>query len=277
MFAVWLILTAVCCLPSGIRGELRLEPAREVPCVFGGVPQQIPVAWHNTGVANESVIRTRMMQLSSTTAMPVGEAPWKMLQTLPGQTVLETAAVKFPAVKTETRFLVQWIVGSNHIVGSTEVRVYPTNLLAELKENGVLGVFDPHNEVKPALASAGVEFVDLENTVPENFRGKLAIVGPFESTACSASLATRQIKALSKNHVAVVWVVTGAHDFGLEREHPQPSFYLVPGNEIGTVIVQPEMVANFVESPRSQLNLIYFCRLALHPETAVLPCWKKQP
>src|SRR5215467_960443 len=113
-FVAWLILSAACFQPNGAWGQLRLEPAREVPCVFGGGTQQISVVWHNVGnVANESVIRTRLMQLSSTTAMPVGDAPWKTLQTLPRQTVLESAAFEFPAVRAETRFLIQWIEGTN--------------------------------------------------------------------------------------------------------------------------------------------------------------------
>jgi hypothetical protein len=48
------------------------------------------------------------------------------LRVLPQQTVLESAQLEFPAVKTETKFLVQWI-GRNDVIGKMEVLVYPTN------------------------------------------------------------------------------------------------------------------------------------------------------
>ena len=37
------------------------------------------------------------------------------------------------------------------------------------------------------------------------------------------------------------------------------------------------LVANFPENPRSQLNLIYFCNLALNPQPPVLPVLSPQP
>jgi hypothetical protein len=51
----------------------------------------------------------------------------------------------------------------------------------------------------------------------------------------------------------------------------------VPKNQNVVVVVQPELVANFPENPRSQLNLIYFCNLALNPQPPVLPVLSPQP
>ena len=39
----------------------------------------------------------------------------------------------FPSVRAETPFLIQWIDGSNRVVGETPILVYPTNLLEQLK------------------------------------------------------------------------------------------------------------------------------------------------
>ncbi len=257
--------------------QLQLVGGEEPQFVFSGRTENISVCWHNVGsAADETEIRSRIMQLTSATAVCVGEAPWKKLQVLPGQTVLETVALDFPPVNAETRFLVQWIDGSSNVLGSTDVFVYPTNLLAELgvlmgHADGVLGVFDPENQLKPLLTNLKVSFVDLENTVAENFRGKLAVMGPFDSKASARPISTAQIKTLSENGVAVVWIQSAAQDLRSGDEAPRPSFYSVVAKEVATVVVRPEVVTNLPRNPRSQLNLIYFCKLALHPRLPVLP------
>jgi len=209
------VVLAMFCGISYARAQLRLEPAAEAPCLFGGRRQTVSAVWSNAGTSlHKSLIRTRMTQLSSATAMPIAEATWKTLQVLPAQTVLETAEIDFPAVRGETRFLIQWLEGSTKVVGATEVRVYPTNMLAELNPllgGGVLGIFDPQNELKPLLTSAKVAFVDLENSVLEDFRGQLAIIGPFES-GVAASPPPAQVKTLSEKGVAVVWIQSHSPD-----------------------------------------------------------------
>jgi hypothetical protein len=42
-------------------------------------------------------------------------------------------------------------------------------------------------------------------------------------------------------------------------------------NTNAVVVVQPELVANLPENPQAQLNLIYFCKLALRPQSSALP------
>src|SRR5208283_3417164 len=131
-----------------------------------------------------SKIRTRIFQTSSATAIRVGETSWKQFQALPGQTVLESARLDFPPVKAETKFLVQWLENTNHVIGETTVWVYPTNLLAELKPlagDEPLGIFDPQDQLKPLLKNLNLDFANLENSDLENFSGKLAIIGPFQS------------------------------------------------------------------------------------------------
>jgi hypothetical protein len=51
----------------------------------------------------------------------------------------------------------------------------------------------------------------------------------------------------------------------------------VPEKQIAIVVVQPELVADLANNPQSQLNLIYFCKLALHPQPPALPDFSPQP
>jgi hypothetical protein len=51
----------------------------------------------------------------------------------------------------------------------------------------------------------------------------------------------------------------------------------VPEAKGVVVVVQPDLVADFSENPKSQLNLIYFCKLALHPAPWALPNLSPQP
>jgi len=203
----------------------------------------------------------------------VGEAPWKKLQVLPGQTILETATLDFPPVQAKTRFLVEWVDGSSNVLGSTEVFAYPTNLLAELgilsdHNENALGVYDPENELKPLLRNLKIGFADLENMVAENFRGKLAIIGAFGSKPGAKSLVTAQIKTLAENGVAIVWVPPVKTDAISDEETIQPSFRLVPQKLTATVVAQPALVNGLANNPRAQLNLVYFCKLALRPSLA---------
>ena len=55
------------------------------------------------------------------------------------------------------------------------------------------------------------------------------------------------------------------------RDQPKPSFYTVAVGKGAVVIVQAGLVADLAQHPQSQLNLIHFARLALHPQPACLP------
>ncbi len=276
LFLTWLIFAALGGA-SMEAAQLQLVASAAPQAVFAGSNRVVNLCWHNAGeTVNETQIQSRMMQLTSATAVCVGEAPWKKLQVLPGQTVLEAAAVDFPPVRAKTRFLVEWADGSSNVLGTTEVFVYPTNLLAELgvlanHDENALGVYDPENELKPLLKNLKIGFVDLENAVAENFRGKLAIIGAFEPNPGAKSLATSQIKTLAANGVAVVWAAPAQSDALRDEQKIQPSFYFVPQNQTATVVAQPAMLAELAANPRAQLNLIYFCKLALRPETPHLP------
>ena len=286
-----------------VRGELRVVPASDPARVFAGAGRALPVLWRNTGdVAVAADVRMRLLQTSSATSTTIGEWPWKKLQVLPGQTISDRAMLDFPEVKAETRFLVQWLaVGSGTgfqpvhegdatkanaaiistaeqtgkmpvpLLGTTEVLVYPTNLLTELKplagEDQPAGVFDPGNVLKPLLKAVGVKFEDLEDSGIASFRGKLAIIGPFNSREQMPGDLAERIEKLARKGAGVVWLQPPPSP----REKLQPSFRTVPLGAGAVVIVQPQLVANLADNPQAQLNLLHFCRLAREPEPPRLP------
>ncbi len=286
MHRTWLTLTLAGLWPVAGFAQVQLVADKATQRVFAGEARQIAVVWHNGGdQLYEGEIRARIFQTSSATAVPVSEVAWKTLRMLPQQTVLESARLDFPAVKAETKFIVQWLENTN-IIGKTEVWVYPTNLLAELKPmagDEPLGVFDPQNQLKPLLKNLKLAFTDLENLDLENFSGRLAIVGPFPSKAKMREGLASQIQKLASKGVAIVWIQPPPapsprpSPIGWEREKLQPSFYSVLQNTNAMVIVQPELVSNLRDNPQSQLNLIYFCKLALQPQLPTLPDRPPQP
>ena len=275
----WMVLAIACCWPGAALAQLQLLPDKEPQRVFVGDARKVIVVWHNASdKIAEPEIRARILQTSSTTAIRLGERPWKKLQVLPQQTVLESAQLDFPSVKAETKFLVQWLENSNSVIGRTEVQVYPTNLLDELKllvDEGEknLGVLDPKKQLKPALKSSAVKFVDLEETALGEFSGKLAIVGPCNSDDPEWNGLANRISKLARNGTPVVWIQSPAK----KRDKIQPSFYTVPQTRAVVVVVQPELVADLPDNPQSQLNLIYFCKLALNPQQPALPDLSPQP
>ena len=270
-FNPWLLLGIICCWSSTALAQLQLLHDQQPQSVFAGDARKITVVWSNAG--NEAVdaeIRTRLYQTSSATAVQLGETLWKKLQILPQQTIIESAPFDFPAVKAETRFLVKWLENTNRVVGTTEVLVYPTNLLSELKlltSGNSFGVFDPNNQLKPLLKNLGVDFVDLGNSELEKFQGKLAIIGPFDSKAQMREGLAQVIRQIARKGVSVVWIQPPS----ALMDKIKPSFYIVPEGKGAVVVVQPDLVSNLPDNPKSQFNLIYFCKLALNPMPFSLP------
>lgn len=272
-----MLLVMACCSSGLARAQLEIITNDEPQCVFFGEARKIAVTIHNHGDINfEDEIHARIFQTSSATAVLFSENPWKRLEVPADETVLESAALDFPAVNAETKFLVQWLENSNNVIGTTEVLVYPTNLLAELKPlagDEAIGVFDPQNQLKPVLKNLNIDFVNLENSDLENFSGRLAVIGPFQSKIQMRDGLANQIKALAKKGAAIVWLQPPRAG----EEKLPPSFYSVPERQTAVVIVQPEIVVDLPNTPQSQLNLIYFCKLALHPQSPVLPELSTQP
>ncbi len=251
MSSIWL----VACLLLGMstiaaQAQLKLLPVPELQQVFGGGFRTITLTWHNPGQKPFSQeLSTRLYQASSATIVPLGTAPWRSLEILPGQTVIESASLVFPAVNAETRFVIQWLAGTNQVLGTSEALVYPPSLLKELKSlagEEPLAVLDPQDLLKSLLKAAAVEFLDFEDANIENYPGKLVIVGPFQNKTQMREGLASQLRA-------------------------RPSFYAVPEGKGTVVVVQASLTASLSERPEAQLNLIQFARLALQPETPRLP------
>jgi hypothetical protein len=250
------------------------EPQR----IFFGEDKKISATFRNSsGEDFENEIHTRVFQTGSGTSVLLSEAPWEKLQILPNQTIIESVALNFPTVRTETRFIIQWWEGTNRMSGITEVLVYPTNLLEELKslagDKESLGVFDPTGQLKPLLKMTKVGFVDLDEAVLEDFQGKLAIIGPFSTKAQMREGLAQTIQKIARKGVAVVWIRPPPGP----KDPIKPSFYIVPEGKGPVVVVQADLVANPAGSPQAQLNLVYFCKLALNPTPFSLLDSKTQP
>lgn len=258
-------------LSSAASAQLVVEGGNAVPSVFAGEARQIEITLRNpTSQPVHADLRMRVHQATTATAVLLYERHWKALTVLPGQMVMETAPLDFPALRAETRFLVQWLDGTNPVFGKTEVLVFPTNLLARLLTPAgetPLGVFDPSNKIKPLLRPLELPFQDLTEDGTDKFHGRLAIFGPFElKQQMRASLAS-DIRALAKRGVAVVWLQPPPS----KRDPLRPSFYTVRVGAGAIVVAQHDLVARLAETPEAQLNLLRLAELALRPESFDLP------
>ncbi len=260
-----------CGLTVAAPAQLELVPDKQPQAVFAGEARNIALVWRNAGeTVVDAQISAHILQTSSATTAPLSEVPWKKLQMLSGQTVLETANFNFPGVNAQTEFLVLWLADTNQVVGKTEVLVYPTNLLHELIPmlgGEFLGVLEPNSVLKPLLKQNGVEFLDLAETPLEDFTGVLAIIGPFESKTQVRGGLAQAIKKIAKDGAAVVWIQPPSDT----NQLMEPSYYVIPEGKGDVVVVQFSLVADLAVNPISQKNLIYFCKLALNPVPMQLP------
>jgi hypothetical protein len=251
--------------------QLQVLPDREPQRVFSGQAHSITVLLRNAGEQSVSAQgRTRLHQASSATTILLGDSVWKPLEVPAGQTILDSAVLSFPAVKAETRFIVQWLEGTNTIIGTTEVLAYPTTLLRELKPlagEEDLGVFDPQDQLKPLLKAVGVRYADLADEDFQNFPGKLAVVGPFQAKDQMPENLTGRVRRLAQKGAAIVWLLPPPEP----REPLKPSFYTVPEGRGTVLLAEAKLVANLADDPQAQLHLVQLCRLAVHPVRHTLP------
>jgi hypothetical protein len=255
---------------SQVRGQLVLLPGQRAQRVFAGEGRKISVIWNNPAEKPiEVLIRTRLHQVSSATTITLGDSPWKRLQVLPGQTIIEEATFDFPTVKSETHFLIQWVQGANQVLGTTEVLAYPPDLLKQLivpGREGTVGVYDPQNQLKPLLKLVSLDYVDLEQADIGGFSAKLAIIGPFLSKAQISEGLANKLKHIAQNGATVLWIQPPPTD----REGLKPSFHLEHEGKGAMVVVQPSLVADLSENPESQLHLLELAR-SVFPENPHLP------
>lgn len=268
----WLLFLAITLLSVvDVVAQLEVVAGGESQRLFGGGDRLVNVLINNRSdkaLSLEALVR--LVQTSSATAIRLSESPWKRLEVLPKQTVVERALVPIPTVGAETRFLVQWCEGTNKVIGTTEVMVYPTNLLARLRPLAgdlPLGVFDPANQLQPLLRTLAVEVQDLIEDGTDKFRGCLALFGPFDTKKQMRDGLAEDIRSLAKRGVAVVWLQPPP-----KPPSPlKPSFYTVRVGDGAVVVAQGDLVSRLAESPEAQLNLIRLAETALHPEPLDLP------
>ncbi|HTV39603.1 MAG TPA: hypothetical protein VMF08_03435 [Candidatus Sulfotelmatobacter sp.] len=277
---IWALIAAACGWLNAAGAQLEIVSNGAPESVFCGSQNQISIIFHNGGSESfDGEIRMRVFQATSDTAVSMGEAAWKKLEVLPQQTVLESAQLNFPPVNAETLFLIQWISDSNRVVGTTSVLVYPTNLFQALRpflDRKNFGVFDPGNQLKPLLKRQGISFADLGEMKLDDFRGRLAIIGPFQSQEEVPKGLANRIKTIARKNVAVVWIqppqaVSLASPLNWERKRIEPTYYWVRKRQTAIVIVRPDMASDLPKNPQSQVTLIYLCRFALDPEQMALP------
>ena len=247
--------------------QLGVVPEMGPQAVIGGGMREVGVRWHN-GESNVVIaeIRARMWQASPALAMPVGEVAWKRLEVLPGQTVEETAALPFPAVRGKTRFIVEWVAETN-VLGRTEAEVFPTNLLKELRPllgEDKAGMLDPSGMLEPVFKQDGLETIDLGEMALVDFTGRLVIVGLFPKGEMREGL-TRDIEQMARNGAGVVWIQPP------RKGEMEPSYYEVLEGKGAVVVAQAELVADFGSNPESQRNLVELCKLAVRPHAFALP------
>ena len=257
---IWL---SLCPVLAGAQLEWRSDDTPQV--VFGGGHRSVRVMLRNPTDQPVTVdFRTRVLQTSSAIAMPLGvPQPWKRLQVLAGQTVVESAKITFPLIKAETRFLVEWITEKDKVLGPSEVIVYPPGVLKELKAiagETPLGVLDPQDQLKPVLKAQQIEFMDLDDS--DHFAGRLAILGPFPSSAQMPVDLPRRIKALTSSGAAVIWIQP-PRESTMEPEMPVRLLRRANAN----VVVAPfRLFSNLSGDPRAQSNLVRLASLVLKPE-----------
>jgi hypothetical protein len=266
-------LLACCCILAGshaLHAQVRAVPNPTPQAVFGGEQRFIRVHFENPS-PDEQVdeVRARLLQLTSATAVPIRITPWKTLRMLPGQEVVERFETEFPAVKTETRFAIQWLDEGGRVMGRTDVRVFPARPLGGLKallDGSAVGVVDPADRIPSVLREAGleVEVVDIEALA--RFEGKLLIIGPKDGmTSVPDGLGTDLLR-LARKGVAVVWLV--APDPGKPLG---PSFQRMAEGNGTLMIVDPTLVEELATSPLAQKNLLQLATQALRPVPSAPP------
>ena len=275
---MWLLWFANCAL-----AQLQILTPEQPSAVFGGEMRVVQITFRNTGERPiETPLRTRLFQLTSATRMPVGEVePWKRLTVLGGQTVLENARVKFPEVRAITKFEVRWLDDADKAVGQTLVTVYPTNLLKQLA--GLVGekppgMFDPHGQLTPLLRALKVEFDDLtEGERIETWRGRLAILGPFDMKQSLPREMQKRASALAARGVNVLLLLPnyGHADSAVRAPNALRSAVII--RPVGTgrvVITSSELVTGLATQPLAQEKLLELARLAVTPN---LPLTETEP
>ncbi len=249
---------------------LTILPDESPPVLFADQAESVEARFLNPTATNVEVsLRFRLLQAGTATVMPISEVrSWKKLPVLAGQTVVERLAVRLPAVRAETRFLVQWLDEGGQAIGTSDLVAVPPDLLTELKAlagDRPLGVFDPTDQLKPLLPKVGVEFEDLDLEGLERFRGRLAIVCPADPTQVEPSALLRRLTKCRGAGVNLLWF----RNVVPAPAQPVPVCLRRPGG--GTlVLADARGLVGLSGRPDRQRALICLARLAVNAEPSEL-------
>ncbi len=138
--------------------DLEVVPAETPQVVFAGGPAKAALILRNPdGDRREQELSIRIFQLSSATAMPIGERqPWKKVQMLGGQTVIGSVPVTLPEIRAATFFRIE-VSSPDGVVARLPILACPRDLLQRLAAFGgetPVGIYDPEARLKPLLHEA---------------------------------------------------------------------------------------------------------------------------
>jgi hypothetical protein len=248
--------------------QIEFLPATAPQAIFGGQPSTIGVTLCNRGAETaQSEFSTRLLQVSSATVMPVSQPqPWKRIQVLAGQTLVESVPVRLPEVRTKMLFRLAILAGGKPIAHYPVVAC-PPDLLKQMASLGGakrVGIFDPEGKLRPALDHAGAPFVALEiNEDRASEECALAIFGPFASRdKVPAELAARATE-LAKRNVAVIALLPSGALSGVDQSGISECVTVLRGGSRGSVIVCEGGAKEFDGSAGAQLALFRMAELAL--------------
>jgi hypothetical protein len=213
-------------------------------------------------------LRFQLWQVASATAAPLDlPQPSKRLEMLPGQTILEWVPARFPSVRIPSRFLLRWQTGGGQVLGHSEVMVLPRAVLRELNElsgGKPIGLWDPGDRIRPALAEAGVLSLDLSTVEPSPQLCRFGLVAQKDNGDEDNSKLTVRLQRWLKAGVHLVWFKPQERDdeTGLVRQEVHPGH--------GTlVIAQAEGEPTLTENPAGQWRLLALARLALETSSPI--------
>lgn len=270
LFLAWLAL--VLALPAVCARAVEVLPSSRPQQVFAGGLRAVEVRLRNAATAPERVdLRVLLLQLTSATAAQVGGVrAWKSFTILPGQTVVESAAIEFPPVRVSTRFAARWLGVDNRLLGVTEIWAHPDNLLNQLKllaGGQPVGLFDERGQLRAALVARGIAITELPSAGHwTDFHGRLALVIARPETNQGESPLAPVALARAKEGLAVVWFQTAP-----TISPPVPPFAERMRVGRGTVLLAPaSLLDGLADSPAAQLALVRLAELVLSPPTQLL-------
>jgi hypothetical protein len=264
-----LVLVAVLPGTSAALAEINVASVQATPVVaFSGESVLDVVVSNSASKSFAGNIQVRLYECSSATIMPVGPAKaWKKIEAPSGKRTIETVAVDYPSVSSETIFQLRFFDETRNVVGKMTVRILPTDLLKQLSTlsgTNQLGIYDPENQLKPVLSRLQVAFEDLEDDGRfDGFHGNVLLAGPFSASAKITESLQRRISAKAKASCSVIWMLP---------PHVQGPFASVfmrkkSGSE---AILRDAAFKDLAHSASAQFDLLRSVQFSLYPDKSPL-------